>query len=180
MAQLSKTNFKTLYGSSGSVFPDNSTGDISEADIRGFGETIADSVQFIDTSIQFTQLDLSSAQILALNSNPQQILAAQGAGTIIQPISITFWLEYGTTPYATNVNLNYQYGTLGAPSLSAAFSGAVQIDSTASYIQSRTIDLGTNSANLENKILGINVGGGNPTAGDSTLSIYLSYRVITL
>lgn len=43
MSRFNKTNFKALYGSSGSVFPDNTTGEISESDIRAFGNDIADS-----------------------------------------------------------------------------------------------------------------------------------------
>lgn len=43
MAQLSRTNFKSLYGSSGTTFPDNTTGEISESDMRQFGEDDADS-----------------------------------------------------------------------------------------------------------------------------------------
>ena len=177
MSQRTKASMKSYKNSQ---LPTNGTNSITASAHRAVLEDMCDSVQFIDTSIQFTQLDLSSVQILALNSSPQQILAAQGAGTIIQPISITFYLNYGTTPYATNVDLNYQYGTLVSPSMSSAFSSSVTISAAGSYIQSRTIDFGTSSANLENKILGINVGSGNPTAGDSTLSIYLSYRVITL
>lgn len=37
------TTFKALYGATGSTFPDNTTGQISEGDMRTFGETIADS-----------------------------------------------------------------------------------------------------------------------------------------
>lgn len=43
MAQISKTSFNGLYGSSGTIFPDNTTGAISEADIRQFGQDISDS-----------------------------------------------------------------------------------------------------------------------------------------
>jgi hypothetical protein len=43
MAQLSRTNFKTLYGSSGTTFPDNTSGSIAEGDVRQFGEDLADS-----------------------------------------------------------------------------------------------------------------------------------------
>ena len=43
MAIRTKTEFKALYGTSGTLFPDNTTGAISEADVRAFGEDIADS-----------------------------------------------------------------------------------------------------------------------------------------
>ena len=48
MSQLSKTSFGNLYGTpSGTTFPDNTTGDISEGDMRQFGKDILDSALFI-------------------------------------------------------------------------------------------------------------------------------------
>jgi hypothetical protein len=49
MAIRTKTQFKALYGSAGTVFPDNTTAEISEGDVRAFGEDIADS--FNDVSV---------------------------------------------------------------------------------------------------------------------------------
>lgn len=46
MSQLGKIAFQTLYGSTGTTFPDNTTGLISEADIRQFGQDIKDSLYF--------------------------------------------------------------------------------------------------------------------------------------
>lgn len=53
MAQLDDNAFKTLYGASGTTFPDNTTGQISEGDMRDFGRDISDS--FVNkTSESFT------------------------------------------------------------------------------------------------------------------------------
>ncbi len=38
-----RVSFKNKYGSTGTVFPDNTTGEISEGDMRNFGEDLADS-----------------------------------------------------------------------------------------------------------------------------------------
>lgn len=46
MAQYNETNYKSLYGSSGSIFPDNTVGAISEGDMRQFGQDSADSLMF--------------------------------------------------------------------------------------------------------------------------------------
>lgn len=43
MSQLTRTAYKNLYGTSGTTFPDNTTGQISEGDLRTFGEDSADS-----------------------------------------------------------------------------------------------------------------------------------------
>lgn len=47
MAQLSKSSFDSLYGSTASIFPDNTTEEISEADVRDFGRDIKDSALFL-------------------------------------------------------------------------------------------------------------------------------------
>lgn len=46
MAQRTRTQYKALYGTSGTVFPDNTTAEISEGDVRAFGEDGADSIPF--------------------------------------------------------------------------------------------------------------------------------------
>lgn len=43
MSQLTRTAYKNLYGTSGTTFPDNTTGQISEGDLRTFGEDSSDS-----------------------------------------------------------------------------------------------------------------------------------------
>lgn len=43
MSKLSGTSFGNLYGTSGTTFPDNTTGEISEGDMRTFGKDIQDS-----------------------------------------------------------------------------------------------------------------------------------------
>lgn len=43
MAQLNRTSWKNLYGLLGTIFPDNTTSEISESDMRTFGENLADS-----------------------------------------------------------------------------------------------------------------------------------------
>lgn len=49
MAQRNKTNFNALYGQpSGATFPDNTSQEISESDMRDFGTDIKDSALFID------------------------------------------------------------------------------------------------------------------------------------
>jgi hypothetical protein len=50
MATLNKAAFEAKYGSSGTIFPDNTTGDISEGDMRDFGQDIADSLYNVSVS----------------------------------------------------------------------------------------------------------------------------------
>lgn len=43
MSVLKETDFKSLYGTTGTLFPDNTTSEISESDMRSLGEDTADS-----------------------------------------------------------------------------------------------------------------------------------------
>ena len=56
MATLNKAAFEAKYGSSGTIFPDNTTGDISEGDMRDFGQDIADSLYNVSVSGALTFL----------------------------------------------------------------------------------------------------------------------------
>lgn len=48
MAKIGKSTFAGLYGNSGTTFPDNTNGEISEGDMRAFGQHIVDSIAFVD------------------------------------------------------------------------------------------------------------------------------------
>lgn len=48
ITEMNKTSFGNLYGTSGTSFADNTTGEISEGDMRAFGEGIKTSTMFID------------------------------------------------------------------------------------------------------------------------------------
>lgn len=47
MAAINKASFANLYGNAGTTFPDNTNGEISEGDMRAFGQHIAESVPFL-------------------------------------------------------------------------------------------------------------------------------------
>jgi hypothetical protein len=73
MTQLSKTAFTNLYGSSGTTFPDNTTGAISEGDVRQFGQDMSDS--FLSIQDNFIDED-SFASDSATKAPSQQSVKA--------------------------------------------------------------------------------------------------------
>ena len=124
---------------------------------------------------QEATVTLSTADILSGNSVPVQIVAAQGAGTLIvitSPIVCKF--KFGSAAFATNVTHKFYYGT-------SAYTNSIQIiDQTADAIQLvRPIDL--QGPSLENKAINFQVDTGNPTGGTgSTMVVYFKYKVVTL
>ena len=122
------------------------------------------------------KVTLTSAQILALNTTPITLIPAQGIGTTIQLLSYVARLNYGTTAYATNTTLVLEVGNIDV------HNDGVILPKTADTLE----QVGISGAPFENGATSVNaplqatVSGGNPTAGDSILDLYLNYIVITL
>ena len=56
MSQLSKASFETTYQNSSGTFADNTTRQITEADMRQFADDIADSALFLDDAYDNLQI----------------------------------------------------------------------------------------------------------------------------
>lgn len=120
------------------------------------------------------ELTIASADVLTLNSTPLTIVSAV-SGYAIEVVSASRKLDFNTTAYATNTDL--QLITSGATSVQAQ----ARINSSVSNtlcIDKSTPALATSTQILANADLLVKVGTGNPTAGDSDITIYVHYRLI--
>ena len=66
------------------------------------------------TTIQYAEVSLTSQQVKALRATPQVLVAAQGAGTVIEFVSGLVCLDYGTNAFtetADNLALYYDSTT---------------------------------------------------------------------
>jgi len=73
MSNLNRTNLQTLYGTSGTTFPDNQTGEISEQDMRTFGQDVTDSTLNKTDDVYtlvFPQATASGTDTYAATLNP--------------------------------------------------------------------------------------------------------------
>lgn len=128
-------------------------------------QSLTDSPTFLAT------LNLSSAQILALNSTPQTLVAAPGAGKIIMPLRYVWQYTFVTAAYATNTSLRAMYSAMNSDTL-------VNLAAVASALG--FYDATANTTPVDNTALKISVSGGDPTAGDSTVKIQVYYKIHTL
>ena len=134
---------------------------------------------YVDNAVNNNNLvatvSLSSAQILALNTTPIQLVAAPGANKMIVVSVVAFYYDHNTTAYATNTTLHLRYA-------SAASSGITLgnfITQTQDVIATQTGNLFTSAPNaFINQALNITVDTGNPTAGDGTLVVKVYYRIV--
>jgi hypothetical protein len=72
------------------------------------------------TWIRQAQINLTSAQLLALSVTPIQLLAAPGAGMYSWPIAYAMEYTYGGTAYSSPAHTNSCYVTYGNPPATTA------------------------------------------------------------
>ncbi len=133
---------------------------------------IPDLVQFEEV----IKVTLTSAQLLSINTSPVDIIPAPGAGKIILVNKLFYKFDYQTTPYNTNAELRFRFGTSGANYINTniiltATDSATKFSQVSGYF---TAD--PDLANQENKKLQAIVPSGDPLDGDSDLTIWIYYQ----
>lgn len=129
-------------------------------------------------STQSVSVAIGSAQILAGNTTPVQLVAAAGAGLAIIPISVVVKYTYITAAYATNTEQVIFLDTLDIEDNQlASFSNMLSQTSSKSAICS-TISNDQQNSIIANKSLMWAIATGNPTAGSGRLDITVIYTTI--
>ena len=129
--------------------------------------------------VKCASITISSAEMLALNTTPKEIVPAQGAGTVIEVISAFGKVNFTAPPYATNVD--FEIITAGATT--AQFGSSDFINSTINKIDRLTgtgVAVPSNTNMIENAALNAKVRAGDPTAGASDFEIHVIYRVVNI
>ena len=156
-------------------------GQLSTTTSLGTSDTLVPSQKAVKTYVDnhgviTVKTSLTSSDILALNTTPITLVEAQGSGTIIQPLSIVLSVDYGTAAYATNTTLQIKYQALPGNMTTSTIISATQ-DTIVRTLPNTTLTFTSLPINTP---LVVDVASGDPTAGDGTLDIYVSYVVITL
>jgi len=121
-------------------------------------------------------LTITTAQVLALNTTPLEIIAAPPVGTAIEVTSAIMKLDFNTTQYATNTSL-----ILENPS-STEMQCVNVINQAADAFSRFEFEFGATAGvqYVENEAVNLTTLTGDPTAGDSDITVYVTYRIITL
>jgi hypothetical protein len=125
-------------------------------------------------------LTITSAKILTLNGTPLTIVSATGAGTYIEAISASASMTYGTTPYATNTTLQIINDGADNAQLINASALIGTVTKNTKFYTNNSIPTAGQTQIITNTALQVNVLTGNPTAGDSDITVHVFYRIITL
>jgi hypothetical protein len=120
------------------------------------------------------KLTIASADVLTLNSTPLTIVAAQGVGTAIEVISASLNIDFNSIAYATNTTIQVKSDTGTVAHAQGDFL-------TAPFSVITKIPLSSAGGTIiENESMKVTVQTGDPTAGDSDITVYVTYRIITL
>lgn len=120
---------------------------------------------------------ITAAQMLALSGTPVTLLAAPGAGLLIQIFSVIAYVNFNTTAYAAGSVLQVLENSIAVATTTAALINTT----TAIAIQMALPLLGTTaSLGAANSAVTLGVAGSNFTTGNSPVDIILSYTIVTL
>jgi hypothetical protein len=140
-------------------------------------QTDVAALQAAEVLIQKTSL--SSAQILALNTTPVQLLPAPGAGIAYMLMDCYARINYNTITYVSAGSMQVLYAGAGI----VMYTNNALIPSTVTrtgVFVPMAINGTATSQVLANTAINVQVNIGNPTNGNSTIDIYLTYRRFTL
>jgi len=164
----------------GLLYPNDATTNIGTSSVP-FDTVFADVFQATPGSgcecIKSASLSILSADVLTLNSIPKTIVFAPGAGYAIQVISASLKLDFNSVAYATNTRLELLAS--GAAHYQITFNNSVLSSGsdTWNHVSAPSVS-GTNI--IENADLQVTVDTGDPTAGDSDITVYVLYQIIEL
>lgn len=133
----------------------------------------------VNATLQYAEVIISSAQVLDINSTPVTIIATPGTGKFIEVISIYGYLDYNTTTYATNFQLEFRYNNVSASITNTAWNIAQTEDKIFRFEISGT-PTGEAISSIINQPITLSESSGNPTTGDGTLKVYITYRIVDL
>lgn len=125
------------------------------------------------TPIRYRTVQLTSAEILALNTTQKELVEAPGPGKVLEFVSMVSFLDYGGTAYDSNGDLIVKLHTT-AVSATIAQGDLIQAGADAYNV---TQALSADEVLLANKALYLTCSSGNPGSGNGILIVHVAYRV---
>ncbi len=165
------SNVPTAVDMSGDITIDN-------AGATTVGAKKITSAKLDDAIVKYAEVEISSAEILALFTTPKELVAAPGAGKVLELISLQLAYDYLTTAYtvtgATNLQVKYTDASGAAVSTTQAVTG--MIDQATDQL--RALDkLEASVTPVVNAALVLTLAGADPTLGVGTIHAKVAYRV---
>ena len=125
-------------------------------------------------------ISVSSAEILALHSDGKQLVAAPGAGKIVQIRWATISYTFGTVEYTGGGGILFRYGVDGTSSLFIGISNQPFLGSVNQYMIASP-DQGVFTSYENQPIVMVSHNNGGDSAfldGDGTAIINIAYKIV--
>ena len=131
-----------------------------------------------EPTVQYAEVEISSAEILALFTTPKELVAAPGAGKLLEFISLLLAYDYNTTVYtigtATDLQVKYTDATGAAVSTTQGVTDFLDQATD----QLRSLDkLEVSVTPVVNAALVLTLAVATVTLGDSPIHAKVAYRV---
>ena len=185
---LATGNLENLTPDSGSVTPASGALTLAggaEIATSGSGSTVT--IALNEDAIRQTQVTLTSAQVKALAATQIELVPAPGAGKAIHFLGAALKLNYGTNVFTeSDDDLVIKYTNASGVAVSDVVESTGFIDQSADTITFAVPikDPIVAAASCENQALVLDNDGDGEIAGnaanDNTLTVDISYRVVTL
>lgn len=133
--------------------------------------------------MQTSKIQLSSAQLLAINATPVDIVPAPGAGKIVTIVALVYSGHFGSAAYINGSALGLIYaGTAKAPSADVCTAAVVNAAADhVSVMAIGTLDaVDDTPANIANKAIQLKAVGAAFTTGDGTATVTAFYNTASL
>ena len=124
-------------------------------------------------------LTIPTASVLTGFATPLTIVANPGSGRYIEVISASSQITFVTTPYATNTTLQL---ICNGADVAQVQDTAILLSSVTKNTKFKDVTSATAGQTqlLSNTALMVKVATGNPTAGDSAITVSVVYRIVTI
>jgi len=122
------------------------------------------------------KVTLTKAQVLALNTTPITLVGAV-SGYAIEVVSASLKIDYNTTAYATNTMMTLITSSATEPQADNSIDATVARTGRFRHRSTSGVSA-TATQMITNADLQVSVDAGNPTAGDSTVAVFVNYRLI--
>ena len=128
-----------------------------------------------DSALYSASLTIASADVLTLNTTPLTIVGAV-AGYAIEVVSASVKVDFNTTPYATYKAVELICNGADVAQYSNDVLGATL--ARTALVNKQAYPTDGQTVLISNADLQIQAQGGDPTTGDSDITVYVNYRLI--
>lgn len=123
--------------------------------------------------IRYERVEITSAEILDLNSTPKELVPAPGAGKVLEFVSAVFHLKHGGTDYTGGADVIVQNET--GTDLSGNLANTFIQSSADAYAILNALQAGV--VNVVNEALDLYNSSTTFATGNGTLVVHVAYRI---